>query len=76
MSESPENYEPARKAAIAMLKDGEATLAEIANIAGLPRQSVRHWALQDGVPDWQELRRRRLAAAFRRYGGKPLRGRR
>lgn len=70
------DYEPIRKAAIAMLRNGEATLSEIAEAAGVARQYVRYWAHHGGVPDWQKLRREKIEAAFRRRGGEPLRKRR
>lgn len=48
------------RAAVAMMRLGLATQAEVAELAGESRQLVRHWAMRAGI-DATEARRARLA---------------
>jgi transposase-like protein len=38
-----------RRAALEMLGEGLATLSEVARLAGVDRQLVRHWAMRAGI---------------------------
>jgi hypothetical protein len=38
-----------RRVAIEMLAEGLATHSEVARLAGVDRQLVRHWALREGI---------------------------
>lgn len=38
-----------RSAAVTMLRSGEATLSEVAELAGVTRQGARWWARQEGI---------------------------
>jgi transposase-like protein len=38
-----------RERALELLIGGEATLSEVADLAGVSRQLVRHWAIQAGI---------------------------
>ena len=53
------------RAAVAMLRLGLATQAEIAEVAGESRQLVRHWAKRAGI-DAAEIRRERVAREWAR----------
>jgi hypothetical protein len=53
----------ARSAALKLLQSGYATMAEIAELAGITRQAVRKWAQTAGI-DPVETRRRRLRALW------------
>jgi hypothetical protein len=57
-----------RQAALALLREGRATLVEISALAGISRQGVRHWAITAGI-DVQAARDRYLARAWREAGG-------
>jgi hypothetical protein len=39
----------ARRAAVEILSEGLATHAEVARLAGVDRQLVRHWAMRAGI---------------------------
>jgi transposase-like protein len=39
----------ARRAALEMVGEGLATLSEVARLAGVDRQLVRHWAMRAGI---------------------------
>lgn len=60
-----------RQAALALLRDGRATVTEIAGLAGTSRQLVRHWAIRANVDAGaiQRARDRYLARAWREAGG-------
>lgn len=53
-----------RDAAVAMLASGEATLSEVAQVAGVSRQLVRYWANKAGV-DPSKARGAKIAKAWR-----------
>lgn len=55
----------ARRAALVLLAKGEATMAEVAQLAGISRQVVRYWAEVAGI-DWSRARTDRLARAWRK----------
>jgi hypothetical protein len=38
-----------KRAALEMLGEGLATLSEVARLAGVDRQLVRHWAMRAGI---------------------------
>lgn len=62
----------ARRVAVALLAQGEATLAEVAQLAGVSRQTARYWADVAEV-DWRRMRRSRLRMKWRwevRHGPK------
>jgi transposase-like protein len=46
---STEISEQTRRAALEMLGEGLATLSEVARLAGVDRQLVRHWAMRAGI---------------------------
>lgn len=48
---------PQRRAAIALLRLGHASLSEVADLAGVPRQNVHMWTKLDGMTDWQSRRK-------------------
>lgn len=56
---------PARAAAIAMLKAGHADPADVATLAGVSRQLVRYWIIQEGI-DWRSARDARLLREWRK----------
>lgn len=49
-----------RRAALALLRSGEANPAEVARLAGVSRQAASMWAKLAGI-DWMKLRRARIA---------------
>jgi len=49
MTDKQDSISPKRLAAVALLRRGVATLADIAWLTGASRQLVRHWAKQAGV---------------------------
>lgn len=57
--------EAAYRAAMTLLREGLASPSEVAEIAGVSRQLVRHWLLADKT-DWRKQRRARLTAMWRR----------
>lgn len=59
-----------KRAAIAMLAKGAATLSEVARLADTSRQLVRHWAKQAGL-DVAKIRERRIAREWRNLLKKP-----
>ena len=61
----------ARLAALALLRDGRATVTEIAGLAGTSRQLVRHWSIRAGIDAGaiQRARDRYLARAWCEAGG-------
>lgn len=59
MRKGTDDDDAVRAAAQELLRQGEATPAEIANTLNRSRQSVRYWA---GGIKWQEARARRVAA--------------
>lgn len=59
------DYSTERAAALAMLNAGLATASEVARLAGVSRQLVRHWATQEGI-DPRRIRDARLAKEWRK----------
>jgi len=59
MTTQRNTYEAERVKALAMLTAGLAGLSEAAELAGVSRQLVRHWATQEGL-DWRRARARHL----------------
>lgn len=55
----------AREAALKMLADGTASPSEVAELAGVSRQLVRHWMQATGV-NWRKARETALAKAWRK----------
>lgn len=47
----------ARRAALALLRRGQATPTELGELAGVSRQTVESWAAHAGV-DWRAIRSR------------------
>ncbi len=62
----PKDYTVARRAAVELARNGEATLAEIARLAGTSRQLVRHWILSAKV-DAESRRQAHLRKLWRRH---------
>jgi transposase-like protein len=58
-----------RRAALEMLGEGVATLSEVARLAGVDRQLVRHWAMRAGI-DVGKTRAARLREIWRSKVGK------
>lgn len=58
-----EHDEAARRAALALLAEGEITAAEAKDLAGVSRQLMRHWINTAGV-DWKRIRGTRIAHAW------------
>jgi transposase-like protein len=54
-----EHDEEKRQAAVRLLKQGEASLSEVARLASVSRQVVRYWITAANI-DWQAARRKRL----------------
>ncbi len=54
-----------RRAVLRLLSQGKASLAEVAEIAGLSRQIVRYWAKAAGI-DWKAARKAHLAFMWRK----------
>lgn len=67
-------YASEREAALSLLRSGLATVPEVARLAGVSVQLVRHWAKQAGI-DWTAVREQRLAVAWSKAvdGGKARR---
>jgi transposase-like protein len=58
-----------RRAALEMLAEGLATHSEVARLAGVDRQLVRHWAMREGI-DVSKTRAARLRETWRSKVGK------
>lgn len=78
----PSGDPEAQRAALAMLARGDASPAEIAELAGVSRQLVAAWARSAGVQwrqtrlrvltkNWRKAFRRRPGRVRRRQAGKP-----
>lgn len=59
------NMESVREAALKLLQQGLASPSEVADLAGVSRQLVRHWLNVSGI-DWREARAAALARAWRK----------
>lgn len=67
--------EEAKAVAIAMLRDGEITPSEAAELAGVSRQLVRQWCITAGI-DWRRARNAWVSARWlERHGRRPVRQR-
>jgi transposase-like protein len=55
----------ARRAAVSLIARGIASIPEVARLAGVSRQLVRHWCKRAGV-DVSRTRQRKLADAWRK----------
>jgi hypothetical protein len=64
----------ARKAAMKLLANGDTTVSETAELAGVTRQAVQKW-VQKAQIDVAEARRRRLRALWASATNPRLRGR-
>lgn len=55
-------------AALSLLRAGETTMAELAEVSGISRQLIRHWVLRAGMTadDLAARRAAYLATAWRR----------
>jgi transposase-like protein len=58
-----------RQAALEMLAEGLATMSEVARLAGVDRQLVRHWAMRANI-DVSKARAARLRETWRSKIGK------
>jgi hypothetical protein len=56
---------PMRDQTIRMLKAGHADPADVAILAGVSRQLVRYWIMQEGI-DWRSARDARLLREWRK----------
>lgn len=56
-----------RDAAVSIIKNGIATPADVARLAGTSRQLVLHWITRAGV-DWRKARDARLAKEWKALG--------
>ncbi len=65
MTTKQHSTDPERRAALALLSAGLATLAEVAELARTSRQLVRYWAEAEGI-DVAATRRKHLARHWRR----------
>lgn len=62
----------ARRAALSLLARGAITISEAADLAGISRQLMRYWCKRARI-DWQRIRRRRIAKAWRKAVNRPIR---
>lgn len=70
--DSTDRDHPARAAAVAMLAKGLATLSEVAHLADVSRQLVRHWAKRADI-DAPTVREARLQQMWRKQMGRQKR---
>ena len=60
----------ARLVAVALMRDGRATMAEVSHLAGTSRQLVAFWAMRAGI-NVTQTRAEYLAREWQRAGGTP-----
>src|SRR6266536_1801368 len=68
--EMPKDYTVVRKAAVELAGSGEATLAEIARLAGTSRQLVRFWLRDIDVPNRRQAIYKNSGVNTSRHSGR------